>query len=82
MCGMQGMEAVAQCMIVSHWTSTDIGCLLTLKSAAGSSGVALDQAGLKLASRSGSEAATVCPVSLDAFALLSSADTSSSVRAG
>jgi len=55
----QTVEAVSQCMLVTHWTSADIACLITLKSAAGSPGLALDHAGLSLASKSGSEAATV-----------------------
>jgi len=55
----QGVKSVSQCIVVTHWTSSDIACLITLRSAAGSPGLALDQEGLDLASRSGSEASTV-----------------------
>eukprot|EP00802_Teleaulax_amphioxeia_P010712 Tamp_10741.p1 GENE.Tamp_10741~~Tamp_10741.p1 ORF type:complete len:453 (-),score=50.79 Tamp_10741:538-1896(-) len=55
----QEVEAVHHCMLVSHETSDEMGCLLTLRAAPRSAGVALDHAGLQLASKSGSEAATV-----------------------
>ena len=55
----QTVKAVKHCMLVTHWTSPDVACLLTLRSAAGSPGQALDRAGLDLANRSGSEAATI-----------------------
>ena len=55
----QGVKAMSQCIVVTHWTSSDIACLITLRSAAGSPGLALDQEGLDLANRSGSEASTV-----------------------
>ena len=55
----QGVRPIRQCIVVTHWTSSDIACLITLKSAAGSPGLALEQEGLDLASKSGSEAATV-----------------------
>jgi len=48
-------------MLVSHETSDEMGCLLTLRAAPRSAGVALDHAGLQLASKSGSEAATGLP---------------------
>ena len=56
---VQEVEAVQHCMLVSHETSDEMGCLLTLRAAPRSAGVALDHAGLQLASKSGSEAATV-----------------------
>ena len=55
----QGVPSMSQCIVVTHWTSRDIACLITLRSAAGSPGLALDHEGLDLASRSGSEASTV-----------------------
>mmetsp|Transcript_5329 Transcript_5329/g.13492 ORF Transcript_5329/g.13492 Transcript_5329/m.13492 type:complete len:804 (+) Transcript_5329:180-2591(+) len=56
---LQNIDAVQDCMLVSHFTTTEVGCLLTLKSAPGSAGLALDHSGLALASKSGSEASTV-----------------------
>lgn len=56
---VQEVEAVQHCMLISHETSDEMGCLLTLRAAPRSAGVALDHAGLQLASKSGSEAATV-----------------------
>jgi len=53
------IDTVHYCMLVSHPTSDETGCLITLKAAAGSSGLALDHSGLQLASKSGSEAATI-----------------------
>jgi len=56
---MQEVEAVHHCMLVAHPTSDETGCLLTLRSAYLSGGLALDRAGLTLASKAGSEATTV-----------------------
>ena len=53
------VHAVSQCILVTHWTSSDLACLISLKSAAGSPGLALEHEGLNLASKSGSEAATI-----------------------
>ncbi|EKX50728.1 hypothetical protein GUITHDRAFT_103320 [Guillardia theta CCMP2712] len=53
------IDPVHFCMLVSHPTSDEMGCLITLKAASGSSGLALDHSGLQLASKSGSEAATI-----------------------
>ena len=46
-------------MVVSHPTSDETGCLLTLRAAYASGGLALDQSGLSLATKAGSEATTV-----------------------
>jgi len=40
-----GVEAVSHCMLVTHHTSDDVGCLITLKTSVGSQGVALDKSG-------------------------------------
>ena len=55
----QAVPAISQCMLVTHYTSSDIACLITLKSAPGTPGLALEDAGLEMAARSGSEAVTV-----------------------
>ena len=55
----QATPAIGQCILVTHATSDDVGCLITLKSAPGISGLALDLAGLNLANKCGSEAATI-----------------------
>jgi hypothetical protein len=34
----QTIHAISQCILITHWTSSDIACLITLKSAAGSPG--------------------------------------------
>ena len=56
---LQSIAAVEHCILVSHSTSPEIGCLMTLRTASGSAGLALDHTGLQLASKCGSEAATV-----------------------
>jgi len=35
----QTVDAISQCILVTHWTSSDTGCLITLESAPGSPGM-------------------------------------------
>ena len=41
----QDVEAIHHCMLVCHHTSDEVGCILTLRAAPGSAGVALSHAG-------------------------------------